>query len=172
MGPISLDTSIDAPRERVYDLLCDLSRRPGWTDHFISGYRLAREEPSGAGAAARFEVGAPGGIGYMETVIADAERPQRIVERGRGGRWDRTAVHAVWELSGAPDGPTDLTLTFWTEPGALIDRVGDLRAGRWWRRRWAKALKRLGALLEGKEAQQTPVRLGGEDRVPIDSRPA
>jgi uncharacterized protein YndB with AHSA1/START domain len=172
MGPISLSRTIDAPRERVFDLISDLSRRPAWTDHFLSGYRLAREQPSGTGAAARFRVGAPGGIDYMETVIADAERPGRIVEKGRGGRWDRTAVHAVWELRGAPEGPTDVALTFWTEPGNLLDRVRELRAGRWWKRRWGRALKRLSGRLEGDSAEQAPVRVGGEDRVPIDSRPA
>lgn len=80
MGPISLTTTIDAPRERVFDLIVDLGRRPAWTDHFLSDYRLERIPPVGQGAAARFRIDAPGGITYMETVIAEAERPYRVVE--------------------------------------------------------------------------------------------
>jgi hypothetical protein len=107
----------------------------------------------------------------MDTAIAEAERPQLVVEKGRGGRANRIAVHAVWELSGAPEGPTDVGLTFWTEPATLLDRVREVRAGRWWRRRWKRALKRLAERLEGEPAQDRPMRLGGEDRVSIDSRP-
>ena len=100
MGPISLNITIDAPRERVFDEICDLSRRPSFTDHFISEFHLQRIEPSGRGAAARFRVGAPGGLKYMETVIDEADRPHLISERGRGGRWDRVPVRTTWELSG------------------------------------------------------------------------
>ena len=35
MGPISVKTPIDAPRERVYEFLCDLANRPSFTDHFV-----------------------------------------------------------------------------------------------------------------------------------------
>ena len=59
MGPISLTTTIDAPRERVFDLIVDLARRPAWTDHFLSDYRLERIPPVGEGAAARFRIDAP-----------------------------------------------------------------------------------------------------------------
>jgi uncharacterized protein YndB with AHSA1/START domain len=143
MGPISLTTTVDAPRERVFDLICDLSARLAWTDHFIRDYRLERIPAAGQGAAARFRVDAPGGIRYMETVIAEADRPHRIVEHGRGGRLDRIPIRAVWELKGGSAGPTTLVLTFWTEPSEAIDRLRGLRGGRWWRRRWSRALRRL-----------------------------
>ena len=70
MGPISLSTSIDASRERVFDFICDLAIRPSWTDHFTSDYRLERILASGQGAAARFRVDAPAGVRYMETMVA------------------------------------------------------------------------------------------------------
>ena len=56
MRPISVTTPIDVPRERVFDLLTDLSLRPSFTDHFMTEYRLARLEPVGVGASARFRV--------------------------------------------------------------------------------------------------------------------
>lgn len=167
MGPISLDIAIDAPRERVFDFICDLGRRPAWADHFLDDYRLERVEAAGEGAAARFRVDAPGGIGYMDTVITSAERPHRIVEGGRGGRSNRIPVRAVWELEGGEGSVTEVILTFSTEPTSPFDRLRELGASRWWRRRWKKALRRLRDQLESADAAAEPLRLAG-----IDSRPS
>ena len=162
MGPISLTTSIDAPRERVFDFLCDLARRPAFTDHFQREYLLERLEPVGVGAAARFRVGAPGGIRYMETVIVEAERPHRIVERGKGGRLDRTPIHTLWELTEGAGSVTELTLTFSTEPGHPLDRVRELAgAGHWWKRRWSHALRRLRQAIESADDPGEVVRVAG-----------
>jgi uncharacterized protein YndB with AHSA1/START domain len=166
MGPISLDTTIDAPRERVFDLICDLSRRPSWTDHFVSDYRLTRIEAVGVGAGARFRVAAPAGVRFMETVIAAAERPHTIVEHGRGGRWDHVAITARWELSAGVAGPTELTLTFATEPGSMLGRLREFRSQGWWKRRWRRALRRLAEQLESSASVEPAVRIAGADRLP------
>jgi uncharacterized protein YndB with AHSA1/START domain len=162
VGPISLTTAIDAPREQVFDFICDLATRPGWTDNFARDYRLERIAAKGLGAAARFRVDAPAGIRYMETVIAEVERPYRIVEHGRGGRLDRVPMRTVWELrEGAT---TTVVLTFWTAPTAGIDRIREMGRSRWWRRRWAKSLRRMRELLEsGAESPRTGI--AGGDRV-------
>ncbi|HMA26719.1 MAG: SRPBCC family protein [Solirubrobacterales bacterium] len=163
MGPLSLTTSVDAPRERVFDFLCDLSIRSSWTDHFATDYRLERIPARGVGAAARFRVDAPAGVRYMETVIAEVEQPYRIVEHGRGGRLDRLPMRIVWELEEGPT--TKVTLTFWTAPASLVDRLRELGRSRWWRRRWGKALRRMRELIEsGAAAPRT--ELAGGDRVP------
>jgi Activator of Hsp90 ATPase homolog 1-like protein len=163
VGPISLTIAVDAPRERVFDFICDLGVRPAWTDHLAREYRLERLPPSGVGAAARFRVDAPAGVRYMETVIAEAERPYRVVEHGRGGRLDRIPMRAVWELREGPT--TTVVLTFWTAPASPIDRVREIGHTRWWRRRWSRALRRMRDLLESGEE---PPRLGaaGGDRLP------
>ena len=163
MGPLSLTTSVDAPRERVFDFLCDLSIRSSWTDHFATDYRLERIPARGVGAAARFRVDAPAGVRYMETVIAEVEQPYRIVEHGRGGRLDRLPMRIVWELEEGPT--TKVTLTFWTAPASLFDRLRELGRSRWWRRRWGKALRRMRELIEsGAAAPRT--ELAGGDRMP------
>jgi hypothetical protein len=163
VGPLSLTTAVDAPREQVFDFICDLSVRPAWTDHFARDYRLERVPAQGQGAAARFRVDAPAGVRYMETVIAEAERPYRIVEHARGGRLDRIPMRAVWELREGPT--TEVVLTFWSEPTALIDRIRERGRERWWRRRWAKALRRMRELLEsGAEAPRAGI--AGRDRPP------
>jgi uncharacterized protein YndB with AHSA1/START domain len=150
-----LSTAVDAPRERVFDFLSDLSNRPQWTDHFVDDFHLVRIEPAGVGAAARFRVGAPRGISYMDTTIAEAERPHKIVEQGRGGRRNKIAIHTVWELTEGPGAVTTVTLTFWTEPAGH-------RGGRWWRRRWHKALRRLATAIEsGAPSSGTATVAGG-----------
>lgn len=171
MGPISLTTTIDAPRERVFDLIVDLARRPAWTDHFLSDYRLERIPPVGQGAAARFRIDAPGGITYMEAVITETERPYRVVESGRGGRLDRIPCRALWELREDPGGVTTLVFTFWTEPATIVDRLRELGRGGWWRRRWKRALRRLSELIEsGAEAATPRAEVAGADRLPAAPR--
>jgi uncharacterized protein YndB with AHSA1/START domain len=163
VGPISLSTTIDAPRERVFEFLCDLAARPSWTDHFAKDYRIERIAATGVGAAARFRLHAPAGVRYMETVIAEAEAPYRIVEHARGGRLDRIAMRIVWEIREGPT--TELTLTFWTLPGTTFDRVREVGRSRWWRRRWSKALRRLSAVVES-GAEVPRVQAAGGDRLP------
>jgi uncharacterized protein YndB with AHSA1/START domain len=163
VGPISLTISVDAPRQRVFDYICDLAIRPSWIDHFARDYRLERIQASGVGAAARFRVDAPAGVRYMETVIAEVERPYRIVEHGRGGRLDRIPIRIVWELQEGPT--TTIALTFWTAPTTHIDRVREIGRSRWWHRRWSRALRRLRDLVEsGEKVPRTGV--AGGDRLP------
>jgi uncharacterized protein YndB with AHSA1/START domain len=149
MGPYSFQVSIDAPRERVFDFICDLGTRPSWTDHFVSEYRLERIPASGRGAAARFRVDAPAGIRYMETVIAEVDRPYRVVENCRGGRLDRVPMRMVWELKEGT--VTEVTLTFWTMPASVPDRMREIGRGGWWRRRLGRALRRLRDQIESGE---------------------
>jgi len=163
VGPISLTISVDAPRERVFDFISDLAVRPAWTDHFASEYRLERLAATGQGAAARFRVDAPAGVRYMETVIAETERPHRVVEHGRGGRLDRLPMRVVWELEEGPT--TKLSLTFWTIPPGPLERIKEIGRERWWRRRWSKALRRLAELIESGEAPPRAT-VAGSDRAP------
>ena len=165
MGPISVKTPIDAPRESVYELLCDLANRPAFTDHFVSDYRLQRLESSGVGAAARFRIAGPGL--WMETVIDEVSPPHRIYERGAGGRWDRIPITTSWELIEPGPGGCEVTLRFWTGPTHPLDRLREkLGAQRYYRRQWSIALSRLKQL---SESGRPPARVGvaGADRLPV-----
>jgi uncharacterized protein YndB with AHSA1/START domain len=163
MGPLSATTPIDAPRERVYELLCDLSARPAFCDHFIAEYRLQRVDPIGVGASARFRVRK---WGWMDTEIEEAAPPHLIREWGRGGRFNRIPVFTVWELaaSGWPRG-CEVSVTFWTEPSNPADRAKELfGAARRFRRSWARALTRLKHLAESERRPQR-VAIAGGDRM-------
>jgi uncharacterized protein YndB with AHSA1/START domain len=166
MGPISVRRSIDAPRERVFDFLCDLANRPAFTDHFIRELRLERLDSRGVGASARMRIGRRGL--WLETVIVEASHPHLILEQGRGGRWDRIPIATSWELVAAPGGRgCEVTLRFQTEPSSLPDRLREwLGAHRYYRRQWSTALARLKELLESGHAAERLVVAGG-DRLPV-----
>jgi len=161
MEPISLTTRVDASREQAFDFISDLSRRPAWIDHFAKDFHLERLDPQGVGAAVRFRVGGPGGIDYMETVIAEAERPTKIVEKGHGGYLNRVPINTIWELTSGPGAVTTITLTFWTEPTHHFDRVRETGRSGWWKRRWKRALRRLQAAIESGGEGIEAVRVAG-----------
>jgi uncharacterized protein YndB with AHSA1/START domain len=165
MGPISVTRAIDAPRDRVFDFVCDLANRPAFTDHFIGEFRLERLDSDGVGAAARMRVGRRL---WMETEIVEASRPHRIMERGRGGRWNRTPTATGWEFVPRPGGSgCDLTLSFLTEPPNGVDRLRErLGRERFFRRQWSIALSRLKDLIESGSTPERVVVAGG-DRVPV-----
>lgn len=166
MGPISISDSIDAPRERVFDLICDLANRPAFTDHFIQELRLERLASSGVGAAARMRVARR--RLWMETAIVEAARPHRILELGRGGRWDRIPITTGWELVARAGGRgCEVRLSFWTQPSARVDLLRErFGAERFYRRQWSTALSRLKALAESGQAPGRVVVAGG-DRLPV-----
>jgi uncharacterized protein YndB with AHSA1/START domain len=166
MLPVTVSITIDAPRERVFELIGDLAKRPSFTDHFIEQFRLERIPSTGVGAAARFRTGPPGRRLWIETVIEELEPPHRILEGGHGGRWDRIPVGTGWELVAGPGSTTEASLTFWTEPSHPIDRLKEHPGSRgWYRRRWSRALRRMRDLLES-DIPVEPLAVAGEDAMP------
>ncbi len=149
MRPISASIAVDAPRERIFDLLVDLAARPAFTDHFQWQLRLESLDSAGPDAGARFRVGAPFFSSWMETVIVEAERPHLIVEKGRAGRSDRIPTFTSWELVPGPGAVTTVTVVFWTEPSHPLDRLREhLGSAGFHRRQWRIALERMRDLAE------------------------
>lgn len=166
MGPISVTKAIDAPREQVFDFLCDLANRPAFTDHFLGDFRLERFESAGVGASARMRI-AKARL-WMETVIVETDRPYRIAESGKGGRLDRIPIVTAWEVVEGPGPATSVvTVRFGTEPAHPVDRLREVRFGeRFYRRRWSSALARLKDIVEsGRPAER--VTIAGGARMPI-----
>jgi hypothetical protein len=165
MRPVFASTTIDAPRERVFDLICDLAARPAFTDHFLAELRLGRLDPVGPGASARFRLGDSGV--WFDTVIDHVERPHLVREHGYGGRSNRIPAFTVWELAEgpAPDG-CEVSVTYWTEPASLIDRAREpFRSGRFFRRGLRRALERLRGLAES-DRPVPRIAVAGGDRLP------
>lgn len=169
MRPVSAHASIDVPREQVFELLIDLSARPAFMDHFLSDYRLARLEPVGEGASARFLFTHPGV--WLDTVIDTAERPHLVREHGFGGRSNRVGWFTIWEIAEGPSPEgSEVTVTVWTEPPNLLYRLGELGGtSRRLRRDLGRALVRLREILEG-DLPVERIGVGGADLVPAFNR--
>jgi Activator of Hsp90 ATPase homolog 1-like protein len=150
MGPVVAEIEVEASREAAFELLTDLGRRPNFTDQFLIGYRLTRIEARGIGAGARFRVKAPLRSPWEDTVIVELNAPNRIEERGMGGRVNRIPNHTVWEIEPSKAGMIRIRVTHWTEPKEPIDKlVESLSFGAHFQRKgWDGALKRLRDLLE------------------------
>jgi uncharacterized protein YndB with AHSA1/START domain len=122
MVPVTVHTSIAAPREEIFDFVADLANRVAWMDHCTSELRLAHPDSTGVGAAARYRLLAPRNKQWVETQIVEAERPRRLVEATRGGRLNRSRGEVVFELSKQGRSLTRVEMTVWTEAGSPRER--------------------------------------------------
>jgi uncharacterized protein YndB with AHSA1/START domain len=145
---VTVSTVISAPREQVFDFVCDLASRPAFTDHFMRDYRLARVDPVGTGAATRLQLRAPLAKEYAELQITEADRPRRIVEEIRVGRRGRNRSVALYDFIVEGGGTTRVELTTYSEPATPIDRLKEIGAAGWMRRQTRKALDRLRMIFE------------------------
>ena len=149
MLPVTVQASISASREEIYDYIVDLALRPAWCDHYLKDYRLAHPRSRGVGAAARYLIDAPSWGLYMETTIVEAESPRRILERAHGGRNLRTNGGVSWELTRAGAGLTRVEMTTWHEPGTPREGFKEkFGSTRWTRRQLKTALERLRVIFE------------------------
>ena len=154
MREVTVSATISAPREDVFDLVCDLAARPTFTDHFQDDYRLARVQPVGVGAAARFKLDAPLANEYAELTITEADRPRRIIEEIRVGRRGRNRSVAVYDFTRESANVTRVELTTYSEPATRVDRFRQIGAAGWIRRKTRRSLDRLRAIFE--EPQKEP----------------
>ena len=164
MRPLTVHAVISAPREEIFDFIVDLSRRPAWTDHWQRDYRLARANPDGKGAAARFVVRPPlRPRWWVELTIAEADRPRRVVEHGRYSRAGRSRLTAIYDLIPEGHDATRVEMTVWTEPTHFMDKLKEAAFARGWlRRKAAGQLRRLRAIFENPpEGELARVRIAG-----------
>ena len=155
MRQVTVDTVISAPREEIYDFVVDLAARPAFTDHYLRDYRLARVNPVGKGAAARFKLEAPMAKEYAELTIVEADRPRRIVEEIRVGRLGRNRSVAVYEFLQEAGGSTRVEMTTYSEPATVVDRLKEFGAAGWMRRQTKMSLRRLRRIFE--ESRDRPL---------------
>jgi uncharacterized protein YndB with AHSA1/START domain len=148
MREVTVSSVISAPREEVFDFVCDLAGRPAYTDHYMHDYRLARVNPVGVGAAARFRLRAPLAKEYAELEIKEVDRPRRIVEELHVGRRGRNRSLAVYDFTYESGGVTRVELTTYSEPATIFDRIKEIGAAGWVRRKTKKSLERLRMIFE------------------------
>jgi uncharacterized protein YndB with AHSA1/START domain len=163
VDPLTESIVVSAPPEDVFDFLQDIANHAQFTDHFLVDWHLTRIDSVGAGAGARFRVKAPlNRFGWAEVWFAEVERPHRIVELGRSGKFNRIRTLGSYELEPAANGATRVSFTLETIPAKLSDRLLEsLGARGWYRRKARRALRRMRGILEGEQARGRRVTVAG-----------
>jgi uncharacterized protein YndB with AHSA1/START domain len=148
--PFTVSTTISKPREQVFEYLADIANHSEFSDHYRVDWHMTREDTYGTGAGARFRVKAPlNRFSWADMTFSELQPPFRIVERGRGGKYNRIRMLGSYTLSPAPGGGTKVEYTLETIPDQLSDRLLEIVGGRSWnRRKAAKAMRRLRTILE------------------------
>jgi uncharacterized protein YndB with AHSA1/START domain len=166
------EISIARPREEVYEYLVDIANHAEFTDHYLVDWRLTNEDTYGVGAGARWKSKAPlNRFRWGDSTIVEAERPRRIVEVGRTGKYNRNRTIGVYELERAAGNGTHVRFTFESEPKLPSDRLLERLAGGWTKRNLRKAMRRLQTILEENYGRGTRPTIAGGARKPATGSP-
>jgi uncharacterized protein YndB with AHSA1/START domain len=150
VDPFTATATISKPREEVFEYLADIANHPEFTDHYLVDWRLTREDSYGEGAGARFRIKAPfNRFSWGDMSFVEVQPPFRIVERGRGGKYNRIRMLSTYTLSPGPAGSTKVEYTLETVPALTSDRLMETFGGSArMRRQTRKAMRRLTEILE------------------------
>lgn len=160
----TVSTTISRPREEVFEYLADIANHAEFSDHYLVKWHLLRENSYGVGAGARFHVQAPlNRFSWADLSIVEAQPPYRIVERGRGGKFNRVRILATYTLLEGPSDTTRVEFTLETQPALLSDRLIENLGGRsWLKRKTGRAMRRLRTILEeGRDRGRRPTVAAG-----------
>ena len=151
-----MHTTIARPREEIFAYLSDIANHPEFTDHYLVDWHLTRVDSVGTGAGARFAIRVPPPrqrYANADLTLVELDAPWKVVLQGRGGKFNRVRLLAVYELQ--PDhGGTRVAFTLATEPKTMADRLLEGFGYRgWFRRKSAKAMRRLRSILEDGEGR-------------------
>lgn len=169
MRTVTVTTTIDVPRERIFDYLADVANHVEFTDHFLKDFRLERLDSRGVGAAASFRIesglarlpmAAPLASLWAEMVVTEVEPPYRLAIEGRAGRLGRVKLSGIFVLTPHDHDMTRVELTFSSVPATRIDRLRESLGGRpWLAYQLRRALRRLKLVLEEGEPSAHAVRV-------------
>jgi len=149
VDPITVTTTIAKPREQVFAYLADIANHAEFTDHYLTDWHLTRVDSYGTGAGARFRFKAPmNRFSWADRTFSEVQEPYRIVERGRGGKYNRIRMIGTYTLSPGPGETTKVEYTFETEAPMLSDRLLETLGRPRTRRQAARALRLLRTILE------------------------
>jgi uncharacterized protein YndB with AHSA1/START domain len=160
----TVSTTISRPREEVFEYLADVANHAEFSDHYLVRWHLLREDSYGVGAGVRFRVQAPlNRFSWADLTVAETQPPYRIVEHGRGGKFNRVRILAAYTLHEGPSDTTRVDFTLETEPALLSDKLIEALGGAaWLKRKASKAMRRLRTILEeGRDRGQRPTVAAG-----------
>jgi hypothetical protein len=150
VDPFTVSTNISLPREQVFHYLADIANHAEFTDHYLVDWHLTRVDSRGEGAGARFRIKAPlARFAWADFTLAELQSPFKIVERGRGGKFNRIKMIGTYEIFEGHGGVTRVDYTYETDARLPSDVIPEILGGRGWTKRKAKkSLRRLRSILE------------------------
>jgi len=163
VDPVTVSTTIARPREEIFDYLADIANHPEFMDHFTERWHLTREDSYGVGAGARFRIKRKlNRFTWADVTLVEVDRPRRIVEVGRTGKYNRIRTLTVFELEPGSGGQTEVEITMETQGKTLSDRLLEAVGTRaFFKGRLGKALRRLRSILEDDRDRGRRVTLSG-----------
>ncbi|HEX7299114.1 MAG TPA: SRPBCC family protein [Solirubrobacteraceae bacterium] len=173
MDPITVEIVIARPRDEVFEYLADIANHAEFSDHFMVDWRLTREDSYGYGAGARYRLKAPlNRFPWGDSTVIEFERPRKLAEAGRLGKYNRIRTLGVYELEPGAAGTTRVSFTLLTEPKTISDRLMESFGARgWMKRKLSKAMRRLRAILEEDRGRGMRPTLAGGPRKPFTDSP-
>src|SRR5256885_16576992 len=124
MEPVSVSVTIDRPREEVFAYLVDIANHQEFTDHYLVDWRMTRVDTVGRGAGGRFRFTAPlNRFDWADVTFIEVDPPRRIVQAGRGGKYNRTRLRSGYELEQGPGRTTRVTRPVESVPPTFADRL-------------------------------------------------
>jgi uncharacterized protein YndB with AHSA1/START domain len=173
VDPLVTEITIAKPREEVFAYLADIANHAEFTDHFMVDWHLTREDTYGVGAGARYKTTARlNRFPWADATLVEVERPRRIVEVGRTGKFNRIRTIGVYELEPSAGDGTRVRFTFESEPKMLSDKLLERLGTRgWMKRRLGKAMRRLRSILEEDYGRGTRPTIAGGARKPATDSP-
>ena len=171
MQPVTVSISIDRPRDELFAYLADVANHPEFCDHFLTDWRLTREDSYGTGAGARFKgTRRFTRYGWADMILAEFDPPRRIVAHGRGGMFNRIGSVTVWSLESGDGEVTRVEVTTETTPATLTDRLSEALGQKTWATRgWRRALRRLRAISEEDRERGQRATIAGGPRKPASA---
>jgi uncharacterized protein YndB with AHSA1/START domain len=163
MDPITVETTIARPREEVFEYLADIANHAEFSDHYLVEWHLLAVDSYGLGAGARFRIEAPlTRFGWADMTFVEVQPPFKIVERGRGGKFNRIRMIGTYTLTpGSGDTTTKVEFTYETEPVMPSDKLLDAINRAWTHRSMNKAMRRLRSILEQGRGRGKRVSVAG-----------
>ena len=141
--PSPRTSSIDRPREEVFEYLADIANHPEFSDHYLKEWRLTRVESFGRGAGARFKIDAPlDRFGWGDMTFIEVERP--LQDRRRRPRREVQPQQDLDDVDARRPraAPTRVEVTTESEPALPTDKLMEAVTRR---RGWYQARPRQGA---------------------------
>jgi uncharacterized protein YndB with AHSA1/START domain len=173
VDPLTTEVTIARPREEVFEYLADIANHAEFCDHFLVDWHLTREDTYGVGAGARWKMNVPlNRFSWGDSTIVEVDRPRRIVEVGRMGKFNRNRTIAVYELERAAANSTRVRFTFESEAKLATDRFLERFGARGsMKRKLGKAMRRLRSILEEDYGRGTRPTIAGGARKPATGAP-